>query len=216
MSVRILLVDRQEIFVQGLRALLESEPGFEVLPHAAEGQRAVRLALEERPDVILIGVSVPGVNGIEVTRQITSELPHTKVICLTARSEAKLVEAALDAGAAGYVMKNGPFEELVRAIRTVRDGQCFMSPGATTSLVEAFRNRPSKDEVSAFSLLTAREREVLQLLAEGHATGEIASRLSISAKTVATHREHVKQKLNIQSIAGLTKYAIKEGLTTAE
>ena len=215
-EVRILLVDRQEIFVQGLRALLLKQPGVEVLVHAGDGHDVARLVRDETPDVVLMGISVAGVNGVEVTRQIVGSVPETKVICLTTRSEARLVEAALDAGASGYVLKDCAFEELMRAIDTVLAGQFYMSPRAATSFVEAFRSRPSMRRESAFSLLTTREREVLQLLAEGNRTAEIADRLSISIKTVATHREHIKRKLSIQSIAGLTKYAIKEGLTSMD
>lgn len=216
MGLRILLVDRREIFVEGLRALLADQPGLEVLSHAGEGQEAVRIAREETPDLVLIGISVPGVNGIEVTRQITKELPDTKVICLTAHSNTKLVEAALDAGASGYVLKDCAFEELVRAICSVRAGHFFMSPGAATSLVQIVRGRSSAEPESAFTRLTPREREVLQLVAEGSTTAEIGDRLNVSVKTVATHRDKIKQKLNIQSIAGLTKYAIREGLTSVD
>ncbi len=216
MSIGILLADDHQLFLDGLHALLAQQPGMEVVAEARDGQEAVRAALEHRPDVVVMDVSMPGMNGIEATRQITKRLPTVKVLSLSMHADKRFVLAVLEAGASGYLLKESALEELVRAIRAVEAGQTYLSPAIAGVVVEAYKADHPKTASSMFSLLTAREREVLQLIAEGRSTKEIAELLCVSVKTVSTHREHLMKKLNLYSIAGLTKYAIREGLTSTE
>ncbi|MEE8583468.1 MAG: response regulator transcription factor [Acidobacteriota bacterium] len=215
MSIRILLVDDHEVFLDGLRALLDRQPDMEVVGDAKGGRRAVRLARQTLPQVVVMDASMPGLNGFEATRQIVAEVPEVKVLCLSMHSEERFVLAMLDAGASGYLLKECALEELVRAVRSVAANQVYLSPGIAGIVVEACRAGQHQDRASAFSLLTAREREVLQLIAEGHATKEIAAQLYLSVKTIGTHREHLMDKLKIHSVAGLTKYAIRQELTSS-
>ena len=216
MSIRILLVDDHEVFLDGLRALLDRQPDMEVVGDAKGGRRAVRLARQTIPQVVVMDASMPGMNGFEATRQIVAEVPDVKVLCLSMHSEERFVLAMLDAGASGYVLKECALEELVRAVRSVAANQVYLSPGIAGIVVEAARASQPQPRTSAFSLLTAREREVLQLIAEGQATKKIAAQLYLSVKTIGTHREHLMDKLKIHSVAGLTKYAIRQGLTSSQ
>jgi DNA-binding NarL/FixJ family response regulator len=216
MSTRVLLVDDHEMFLAGLDALLNRQQGMEVVGKVKDGMEAVKVARARKPDVVVMDISMAGMNGIEATREITHRLPGVKVLCLSMHSERRFVAAALDAGASGYLVKDNSFEELVGAIRTVKRNQIYLCPTVAGTVVEAYRAQRMEEESSVFSLLTRREREVLQLLAEGRSTKEIAARLGLSLKTVGTHRGHIMEKLSIHSVAGLTKYAIREGLTTAE
>jgi DNA-binding NarL/FixJ family response regulator len=215
MSIRILLVDDHKLFLAGLRGVLKAEPDMEVIAEASDGRSAVKAARKERPDVVVMDLSMPDMNGVEATRQITAELAGVKVLCLSMHSEEQLVEAALKAGATGYVLKDCDVEELIRAVRALAANGVYLSPAIGATVLEAYKRGESGDEVSAFSLLTPREREVLQLIAEGHSTPEIAERLGLSGKTVGTYREHLMEKLDIHSVAGLTKYAIRAGLTSS-
>ena len=217
MAIRILLADDHELFLSGLLALLEKEPDMEVVGEAKDGREACRKAQELAPDLVLMDISMPGLNGIEATRQIATDRGvGVKVVCLSMHTESRFVEAALKSGAAGYLLKDSEPRELVRAIRVVMMGRTYISPAVAGTLVDALKDQRPLAGSSAFTLLTEREREVLQLLAEGHSTREIAEQLYMSPKTVATHREHLMNKLHIRSIAGLTKYAILEGLTSSE
>ncbi len=215
MATRILLADDHELFLSGLLALLEKESDMEVIAEAKDGREACRKAEELSPDLVLMDISMPGLNGIEATRRIAADR-DVKVLCLSMHTEAQFVEAALKSGAAGYLLKDSEPRELVRAIRVVMMGRTYISPAVAGTLVDALKDQRPLGGSSAFTLLTEREREVLQLLAEGHSTREIAEQLYMSPKTVATHREHLMEKLHIRSIAGLTKYAILEGLTSSE
>ncbi|HME69300.1 MAG TPA: response regulator transcription factor [Myxococcota bacterium] len=214
MAIRILLADDHPIFRAGLRSLLEAQPGVEILAELEDGLGAVEAAQTHKPGIVVIDVSMPGMNGLEATRRITAEAPGVKVLCLSMHSDRRFVDAALRSGAHGYLLKECALEELVSAIHAVLAGQIYLSPGLADAVLEGYRAEGG--ERSALSLLTSREREVLQLLAEGHATQDIAARLHVSAKTVGTHREHLMQKLGTHSLAGLTKLAIREGLTSAE
>ena len=216
MTIRALLADDHQLFLDGLRALLAKQPGIEVVAEASDGREALSAARRLRPDVVIMDLSMPGLNGIEATRRISKRVPSARIICLSMHTEARFVEAALEAGAAGYLPKDCASEEMTAAIRAVSKGQTYLSPGVADVVVNVLRNRDVPARESAFDLLTDREREVLQLLAEGQSTKQLAAHLALSVKTVGTHREHIMQKLGIRSIAGLTKYAIREGLTSPE
>jgi DNA-binding NarL/FixJ family response regulator len=211
-SIRILLADDHEILLDGLRALLEKEPDFTVIGVVRDGKEAVEKAHSLAPDVVVMDISMPGLNGIDATRQITAKLPEVKVLCLSAHAEPRFVEAMLEANASGYLLKEYSHESLVRAIRHMIADEVYICPRVGYAVVRALKaERPSA--ASTVEPLTEREREILQLIAEGHSTKEIAERLFLSIKTVGTHREHLMEKLGIHSVAGLTKYAIREGLT---
>ncbi len=216
MSVRIVLADDHTIFLSGLRTLLEKEPDLEVVAEVRDGREAVSVVHEKRPDLVVMDLSMPGMNGIEATRQITTKWPRVKVLCLSMHAEEQFVAAVLEGGASGYLLKDCVLNELLTAIRTVMANQIFHCPTITTSVVHSYRAQRAATQPSLFSLLTDREREVLQLIAEGHSTKNIAARLHLSVKTIDTHRQRIMDKLNIHSVAGLTKYAIRHGLTATE
>lgn len=216
MAVRIQLVDDHEILLGGLRSMIESEAGYEVVAEANDGVQAVEKALEVKPDLVVMDLSMPGLNGIEATRRIRSKLPETKVLCLSSHSDSVMVEAMLEAGAAGYVLKDYAMDELLRASEVVMANETYLSPRITGGVVMAMLRGSGSQPPSQLTQLTEREREVLQLISEGNSNRQIAERLNLSAKTVGTHREHLMQKLDIHTIAGLTKYAIQQGLTSAE
>ncbi len=215
MSHRILLADDHELFSSGIQSLFLRESDLEVVARVEDGREAGRVARELRPDLVLMDLAMPVLNGIEATRQITTELDGVRVLVLSMHSEARFVEAALEAGASGYLLKSAAFEELVRAIREVLAGRTYLSTAIAATVVEVLRRRAPTAE-SAFSVLTGREREVLQLMAEGHSTKAIASLLYLSPKTVHTHRERIRAKLGIDGVAGLIRYAIQEGLTSSD
>jgi len=213
-SVKILLADDHKIVRDGLRALIEGQPGMEVAGEAENGRAAVRLARDLSPDAVVMDVAMPDLNGIEATRQIVAEGAGARVIALSMHSDRRFVAEMLKAGASGYLLKDCAFEELTQAIQVVMGGQTYLSPGIASVVVEDYV-RHAGEGADAVGL-TAREREVLQLLAEGRSTKQIASRLHVSAKTVETHRQRLMEKLNLHSIADLTKYAVRAGLTSLE
>jgi DNA-binding NarL/FixJ family response regulator len=215
-TVRTLLADDHEIVLDGLGAVLEKERGIEVVGNARDGLEAVRAARELQPDVIVMDLTMPGMSGIEAIRRIRQDQPEIKVICLSMHAERTFIAAAFESGAAGYILKEGTKEELVRGIETVMKGQAFVCSRIARTMAEDYAGHPPVTAPPRKMPLTAREGEVLQLIAEGHTTKSIASRLGVSEKTVATHREHIKRKLGIHSTAGLTKYAIRHGLTTID
>lgn len=189
---------------------------MEVIGETEGGHAAVMFIQEMSPNVVVMDITMPDLNGIEITHQIVNKAPGVKVLALSMHSEAHFVVAMLAAGAAGYLLKDCAFEELATGIRTVAANQTYLSPAIIDVVVKDYLHRAEKNNTTAFSVLTAREREVLQLLAEGKTTKEIALRLCLSVKTIETHRQHIMGKLNIQSIAELTKYAIREGLTALD
>jgi DNA-binding NarL/FixJ family response regulator len=214
-TIRVLLADDHRIVREGLGALLRQEADFDLVGQAEDGLSAVKMVRTLQPDVVVTDLSMPGLNGVEAIRRIHKDEPAVKVLCLSVHDESALVLSVIDAGAAGYVLKDASFDELVCAIRQVMTDRIYLSPALVGIFVQQYRTRETQPPV-AESPLTAREREVVQLLSEGYSSNEIAERLHVSAKTVATHREHVLAKLNIRSIAELTRYAIREGLTSLE
>lgn len=213
MVQRILLADDHKIVRDGLKALIEKEPGMEVIAEAATGRIALRLSRKLSPDIVIMDITMPDLNGIEATRQIVSELPKVKVIALSMHSEKQFVEGMLNAGVSGYMLKDSAFEELISAVKTVISGRLYLSPDITGLVVTEYLKYRQAGQNSATNDLTPREREILQLLAEGHSTRDVARRLNISIKTVETHRSNIMRKLDLHTVAGLTKYAIREGLT---
>jgi len=214
MSIRILLADDHKIIREGLRALLVNQRDIDVIGEAEDGRSTVKLSQELSPDVVIMDISMPDMNGIEAARQIISRDSRIKVIALSVHSDKRFVIEMLNAGASGYLLKDCAFEELANAIRTVMSNRSYLSPAITDVMIQDYRNLLSRETLSVFSLLSPREREILQLFAEGKSTKEIAFDLDISIKTVETHRQQIMKKLDIHTIAELTKYAIKEGLTT--
>ena len=215
MSIRIILADDHAIVRHGLNRSFQQEKDVEVIAQAQNGRSAVQLAKELSPTVVVMDISMPDLNGIEATRQITSESPQVKVIGLSMHSSRKYVTEMFKAGASGYLLKNCDFEELADAVRIIAGGKTYISPSISDVVVQDYVNG-SVEENSAFSVLTRREREVVQLLAEGKTTKQAALHLYISPKTVEVHRLNIMKKLNIDGIAQLTRYAIQEGLTLSE
>jgi len=216
MSIRILLADDHKITRQGLRSLLDEQPDMEVVAEAEEGRTAVRLARELVPNVVIMDVSMPDLNGMEATRQIVAEFPNIKIIALSMHSDSLFVTEMLRCGASGYLLKDCAFEELERAIRAVIADKTYLSPSISGVVVDDYLHRLSKTDFSDSQVLSDREREVLQLMAEGNSTKQIALKLHISNKTVETHRRQIMNKLDIHTVAELTKYAIRKGLTSLE
>jgi two-component system response regulator NreC len=214
-GIKILLVDDHKIMREGLRSLLENQPGMQVIAEAVNGREAVRLARDKRPDVVIMDIDMPDLGGIEATRQMCAALPEVKVIGLSIHSEKHYVVNMLRSGASGFLSKDCPFDELTQAIETVMTNHTYLSPKIADFMIDHYIREVPVIESSAFSVLTPREREVLQLIAEGSTTKEIASQLNVSAKTVDTHRRQIMDKLKLHSIADLTKFAIQEGLTSA-
>ena len=207
MSLRILLADDHEIFRQGLQALLERE-GFRVAGQAADGQAAIQMAAQLSPDVAVVDLAMPLLNGLDAAREIARVSPRTRTILLTMHAEDPYVARALHAGIRGYVLKSQAADDLVQAIREVSRGAVYLSPGVSETVVEAYlakRDLPHDP-------LTPREHQVLQLIAEGKTTKEIAVLLGVSVKTAESHRMRIMTKLDIHEIAGLVRYAIREGL----
>ena len=216
MSIRILLADDHKIVRDGLRALIEKQSGMEVIAEAGDGRSTVQMVQELLPNLVIMDIAMPDMNGIEATRQITATAPNVKIVALSMHSDKRFVAEMLKAGASGYLLKDCAFEELDNAIRAVIANRTYLSPKIADIIIKDYTRLFPKTEFSVFSILTLREREVLQLLAEGKTTKEISSSLNISAKTVETYRKQIMDKLDIHSIAELTKYAVREGLTSLD
>jgi DNA-binding NarL/FixJ family response regulator len=215
-NVRIVLADDHKMMREGLSSLLNQQPDISVVGHAVNGREAVQLAEKLAPDVVVMDVSMPDLNGIDATRQIISRQPRTRVIALSMHSDRQFVAEMFRAGASGYLLKDSAFEELTSAIRTVARDQTYIAPKISGFSIEDYASNSAANEPLLTPRLTDREREVLQLMAEGKGTKEIAAELSLSSKTVETHRQHLMDKLEMYTVAELTKYAIREGLTTLE
>jgi len=214
MKIRIVLADDHKIILDGLHSLLEKNPAYDVVGSATDGLTAVRLFRESGADLAIIDVTMPGLNGIEATRRILEESPKARVIVLSMHADGRYIAEALKSGASAYLLKESAFQELSAAIPEVLAGRTFLSRSITDIVVKDYLRHLERQGPGVFSVLSPREREVLQLLAEGLSTKEIAARLSISAKTVETRRAQIMEKLDIHSVAELTKYAIREGITS--
>jgi DNA-binding NarL/FixJ family response regulator len=216
MKVRVLLVDDHKMMREGLRALLATAPDIEVVGEACDGRTALDLVRTLAPDVVVMDVGMPEMNGVEATRQIRAGHKRVRVIALSTHTDKRYVHHMLDAGACGYVLKIAAHDELLRAVRAASQGKTYLSPEIAGLVVERSTSPRAGNETSAFSTLGAREREVLQLVAEGRTSAETAREMHISIKTVETHRRNIVQKLGLHGTAELTKYAIREGLTSVD
>ncbi len=216
MSIRVLLSDDHRIMREGLRSLLEKEPDIELVGEAEDGRSTLELASRLKPQVVVMDISMPDLNGIDATRKLLEKLPNVKILALSMHTDQRFIEGMLRAGATGYLPKDCASEELVRAIRTVLSNQTYLSPSIADVVRRDYLSQRREADISVSGVLTDREREVLQLMAEGKNTKEIASRLQVSVKTIETFRQHIMQKLDLHSLAELTKYAIREGLTSLE
>jgi two-component system NarL family response regulator len=216
MSIRILLVDDHQMMRDGLRSILDLEGGFDVVGEAGTGYEALELVEKLRPDVVVMDIGMKDLNGMEATRQIKTRSSEAKVIALSTYSDESYVLGMLEAGASGYVLKEAAVEEMRRAIRAVAGGNHYLSPEIAGSVVASRVREPSPEGTPAASQLAPRERQILQLLAEGHTSSEIAQKLHIATTTVDSHRRNIMKKLDLHSVAELTKYAIREGLTSLE
>ena len=216
MVTKIILADDHRIMLEGLRTLIRSQPGMTVVGEAEDGQTAVELALELLPDIVVMDITMPGLSGIDAASRITSESGNTKIIVLSMHADKMYVIKAFKAGAKGYLLKKCAFNELICAIQTVSDNGVYISSGIANIVIENFIRSLSNSRSLVSSILTDRESEVLKHIAEGKSTKEIALSLYVSAKTVETHRKKIMDKLEMHSIAALTKYAIREGLTSID
>ncbi len=214
MIITILLADDHHIIRQGIRALLEAEEDFAIVAEADDGRNAVKLARQHVPDVIIMDVSMPELNGIDATRQILGENGDSKVIALSMYSDKRFITGMLEAGVSGYLLKNCVAAELISAIRSVMNGQKYLSPQILGEVVEGYLAHISRDKSQSDSPLSSRERDIVQLVAEGKDTRQVAQCLHISPKTVESHKRRIMEKLEIHSVAALTKFAIRQGLTT--
>lgn len=214
MTVKVLVADDHKIVRDGLRTMLSKYPEIEVVAEAEDGRTTVELVNKLSPNIVIMDIAMPDLNGIEATRQIVAEKPDVKVIALSMHSDRRYISAMFKAGASGFLQKHCAFEEMMSAIHAVNKNKTYLSPSISGTVIEDFIRHPEKSESSVFSILSNREREVLQLLAEGRNTKEIAANLKVSIKTVEAHRVKIMSKLGIHSVAELTKYAVREGLTS--
>ncbi|UCF92947.1 MAG: response regulator transcription factor [Desulfobacterales bacterium] len=213
MRKRILLVDDHEILREGLRTLIETKTDMEVLAEADNGRTAIQLARKLKPDLIIMDIIMPDMNGMDAAQQIIADLPDVKIIALSMHSDRRFVLGMLKAGVSGFLLKECAFKELTVAINAAVANQTYLSPKIAHTVIQDYRQHVSDKDLSPFHALTGREREVLQLIAEGRSTREIADDLNVSVKTVEARRRQIMEKLKLNTIADLIKFAIREGLT---
>lgn len=213
-KIRVLVADDHTIVRKGLCALLDGHKEIEVVAEAENGREAIKKVEQVQPDIVLMDITMPGLNGLETTRQLKKRHPKMKILILTMHDNEEYIFETLRAGASGYLVKRTAPDELISAIHAVNRGESFLSPSISKRVIEGYIRfgQSEQEEDEAFIKLTDREREVLQLIAEGRVNREIAELLHISIKTVETHRSHIMEKLNIRNIAELTQYAIRKGL----
>ena len=214
MSIRIVVADDHKLVRDGLRSLLEKQKGMEVVAETEDGRTTVQQVQKQSPDVVIMDISMHDLNGVDATRQIIAKSPRVKVLALSIHSDRRFVAGMLSAGASGYLLKDSGFVELADAIRIVVSNQTYLSPRIAGIVAEDYVNRRRATDATAHSILTPREREVLQLIAEGKSTKQTARHLQVSVKTIESHRQNMMEKLEICSVAELTKYAVREGLTS--
>jgi two-component system, NarL family, response regulator NreC len=214
MKTRVLIVDDHKIFREGLKSMLEKKSDIEVIGEAENGLDAIKLAQELLPDVVIMDIVMPDMNGVEATRHISADPSNAKIIGLSMHEDGRFAAEMLKAGASGFLLKECAFEELVDAINTVRANGIYLSSKIKESMLKDYVGFLSKKNLSGFSVLSAREQEVLKCIAEGKSTREIASHLGVSVKTIETHRQNIMEKLDIHNMAELIKYAIRAGLTS--
>lgn len=214
--IRILLADDHTVMRRGLRALLERQSGFLVVAEAADGREAVDAASDVGPDVAVIDIGMPNLNGIEAARRITEKRPETAVVILSMHADESYVLRALKSGARGYLLKDSPEEDLINAIRAVHKGKAFFSPEISRMLADDYmRQMRQRGVEDSYELLTPREREILQMLGEGNSNKEVATKLNLSLHTVETHRGNVLEKLNLHSTAEMILYAVRKGIVAS-
>jgi DNA-binding NarL/FixJ family response regulator len=214
--MKILIADDHGIVRQGMRALIDAEAEMQVIGEASDGQEVVQLARQLSPNVILMDIAMPNLNGVEATRLVLEENPNIRVIALSVHFDKCFVTEMLKAGASGYILKSCLFDEVLRAIRTVSAGDYYLSPTITDVVVDDYKYYMATMNKSAAIRLTPRERQIIQLLTEGKSTKQIALQLHVSSKTIDSNRREIMNKLGIFSVAELTKFAIREGLTSIE
>jgi DNA-binding NarL/FixJ family response regulator len=215
-TTTIVLADDHRIVRQGLHALLKAEPDFEVVGEAGDGIEALEMVKKLNPDVVVLDLMMPGLNGLEVARQLSKQTPRVKIIILSMYDDEGFVLEALSNGASAYVLKDKGSSELIRAVREVRDGHRYLSPPLSDRAIEVYEQMKKAGTMDKYETLTTREREVLHLSAEGHTNGEIAVRLGISVRTAETHRSRLLHKLGIHTQADLTRYALRRGIIPME
>jgi DNA-binding NarL/FixJ family response regulator len=213
-NIRVLIVDDHQIFREGLRSMIEKKPGITVVGEAESGKTAIELARELRPDIVIMDIVMPDMNGIETTRHLAESLPQVKIIGLSMHDDVRFATEMLKAGASGFLLKDCAFEELVDAINTVKAESVYLSPKTREDMIKDYISMLSKGTHSTVSVLSAREQEVLKFIAEGKSTKEIAARLGVSVKTIETHRLNIMEKLEIKNMAELVKYAIRQGISS--
>ena len=211
--MKIIIADDHKIFRQGLRNLFEQKLGATVIAESGDGLSTVELCNQHHPDIVIMDITMPRLNGIEAARQIKRDIPGIGIIMLSMHSDMRFIIESLRAGASGYLLKESAFEELALAISTVKANRIYLSSEIADTIIKDYLAQRSQSEATVFSILTAREREILQLIAEGKTTKEIAAQHALSIKTVESHRQQIMDKLNLHSVAQLTKFAIREGIT---
>lgn len=215
-TIKVILADDHKIVRAGLRSLLESGGQIDVVAGAENGRETVSLTKKLNPDVVVMDVAMPDMNGVDATQKIARQNPDSRVLALSGHPDGLFITGMLEAGAKGYLLKDVATEELILAIKTVANGRIYVSPSVSDTLVEDYLQRVKGEVGPDYDALSTREREVLQLVAEGRSTAQIANKLSLSERTIETHRKRIMDKLGLRSIAQLTKYAIRKGITSLD